>query len=87
MYVWESASTHGWHIYRRLLCEDTAELFVQNGSLGPWVAMCYTILSQWGYAAAVTFSAFEECTELLGVFVTCHDVADVTVVSLFTFIL
>ena len=31
--------------------------------------------------------ALDECIELLGVFVTCHDVAGVTVVSYFTFIL
>ena len=35
-----------------------------------------------GYATAVTFLPL-----LLGVFVTCHNVADVTIVSLFTFIL
>ena len=76
-----------WHVYRCLLFEDTAELFIQNGSFGPWVAMCNTILPQWGYATAVTFFAFDECIQLLGVFVTCHNVVDVTNVSLFTFIL
>ena len=32
-------------------------------------------------------AVFDECIELLAVFVTCHDAADVAVVSLFTFIL
>ena len=37
------------HVNRCLLCENTAELFILNGSFGTWVAMCNTILPQRGY--------------------------------------
>ena len=49
-------------------------------------SLCAIPCFQRGYATAVTVFAFDECIELLGVFVTCHDVADVTVISLFTLI-